>query len=256
MPSNICLHSGEGESAQVDPIEWGDYSIQYFYSSNPDSSSANEDALFLSLTEDILLFGVADGAGGHPKGEEASKTAAESLISMVELEGKDFAPAIAIERANEAIQSLKVGAKCTLAFVSLCENRFRSGAVGDSEIVYWNSVWGELYTSVPHSSVGYQVEAGLMGQADSLDAQDRNYVDNLMGDAHIRMELSSGGDLKKGHRILLGSDGLFDNFSHDELAQILREDGFADLSEKCRDQNSKTWKKKDDIALLYLTKKS
>lgn len=252
--AKLCFEQGEEVVSVTDPIVWGDYQIQYFYGRNPESDSPNEDALFVYANTSTIIVGVADGAGGHPRGEEAARVAVESMLELAEEEGGALAPAIAIERTNKKIIDLKVGAKCTLTFVSVTEDRLRSGAVGDSEIVYWNSLGSEVYKSVPHSSVGYQVEAGLINQADSLDADDRNFVDNLMGDALIRMELSSGAVLKKGHRILVGTDGLFDNFSHDELSKAIREGSLEEIAEQCSKQDSESWKKHDDVAFVLLTK--
>ncbi len=64
--------------------------------------------------------------------------------------------------------------------------------------------------------------------------------------------------LKIGHTILLGSDGLFDNLSHEQLAQIIFKDNieqaFNELTKICTEQDPESWKKSDDITFCLLRK--
>ena len=156
--------------------------------------------------------------------------------------------------------NLKVGAKSTLAMVYILNDDFRCFCAGDSEILYLNSVGSEVYTNIPHSLIGYQVEAGLIEQEASLDNPERYLVDNLLGDKAIRIEATTKMEMKKGHSLIVGTDGLFDNLSHRELASIVSkgsfEDGFMELFEYCSTQKSENWKKDDDISFIYLQKVS
>ena len=138
------------------------------------------------------------------------------------------------------------------------QDNLRSFSVGDSEVIYWNGHGSELYSNIPQSEVGYRIEAGLLSQDESLDDPERYSVNNLLGDTSIRIEVASKMKIKKGHTILIGSDGLFDNLSHEELTELVGkgsfDKSFEELSSICIEQNIETWKKDDDISFVLVRK--
>jgi serine/threonine protein phosphatase PrpC len=253
----IKILLNETDTIQSDILGFGDYKIGFFIKHFKDGDRKNEDSLFILGKNKDLLFGVSDGAGGHPKGAEASKIASTNIIKYFE---QNDAPNFAniIEKINDDILALKAGAHATLSFGHINENFFRSHSVGDSEIIYWNSNGKELYSNVPQSEVGYLIESGAIDQGDSLDDPNRYLVSNLLGDSSIRIESASRVELKKGHTIVIGSDGLFDNISHEELTNIISggpfEESFNNLCKICETQEEKSWKKYDDLSLIVVRK--
>jgi serine/threonine protein phosphatase PrpC len=252
------IHLSKYNDAQSEMIDIGNYRIGYFICRKNESKSNNEDALFIFHQENNIVMGVSDGAGGHPKGDEASSIATKNIIHYAK-KNKEFYNYIdAIENANQEVINLKAGAFCTLSMCFIQNDEVRYYSVGDSEIVHWNAASNEIYSNVPHSLVGYLVEGGAVSQEDTLDHPDRHYVCNLIGDPSIRIETTSKVEIKKGHTILIGSDGLFDNFTHQTLAQMVSkgqiETAFETLCKLCTEQNPKTWKKDDDISFILLRK--
>lgn len=247
----------EGETNQSDQLELGDYKIGYFLSKNLEKSTNNEDALFVFAEGETLVFGVTDGAGGHPRGKDAARVSAESVLNDFSKQ-KNLNYVDIIENANDAVISLKAGAHCTLAMCSIGQGSFRSFSVGDSEILYLNSNGDALYSNVPHSTVGYKVESGVIDQESSLDDPDRNIVTNMLGDKSVRIEVSTKHELKRGHTILVGTDGVFDNISHESLMQLVGQgsfdDAFNELKKTCEERKLEDWKKDDDIGFLLLRK--
>ncbi len=258
MPSSqvmkVFLHGLSGPQKEV--VDWGDFRIGYFYMKNKDANRRNEDSLFLHADSKKLIFGVADGAGGHPRGDEAAFLVGETILENSQHHDLHFANFF--EQINDRIIGLKAGAYSTAVVASISGDVLRTGSVGDSEIVYWNANSNEVYSNIPHSQVGYSIEAGVITQGDSLLDSDRSIVDNLLGETAFRMELSSKMELKKGHTILLGSDGLFDNLSHDELKQLVGggvfEKSFEELCTICEEQKPEQWKKEDDISFVIVRK--
>mgnify|MGYP000598474080 CR=1 FL=1 len=51
------------------------------------NSEDNDDALFFSRANNKIRFGVADGAGGHPRGRDAAFEATKELLKIDELSG-------------------------------------------------------------------------------------------------------------------------------------------------------------------------
>jgi serine/threonine protein phosphatase PrpC len=259
MPSNhqVLLHSLEEVVYGI--IDWNDYRIGYFICKNKAKSEQNEDALFLLTGEDHLVFGVADGAGGHPKGQEAAFIVGDEVIRFFKKKPADDVKMLeVIESINDKVIDLKVGAYTTLAMATINQDNLRSFSVGDSEVIYWNGHGNEIYSNIPHTDVGYRIEAGVLPQDESLDHPERHSVNNLIGDSSIRIEVASKMSVKKGHTILVGSDGLFDNLSHQELSDIAArgsfEKSFEQLRELCLKQDPKYWKKDDDISFVLVRK--
>ncbi len=237
-------------------FDFGDYRIGYFLARHKlkEANDLNEDSLFISGDEKSFVLGVSDGAGGHPRGRDASVTISEALAAY-----KDGDNCIdLIEKANEGVSALKAGARSTLACAHIKDDIARFYHVGDSEILYWNAHGNEVYTSTPHSGVGHMVKAGVLGQEESLSHPERNYVNNLMGDEVIKIESTSGASIKKGHTILIGSDGLFDNIPHDSLTELIGQGNFdksfENLVEFCKNQTDETWLKYDDISFIAIRK--
>jgi len=258
MQSNENIILSDNKKPEFKIIEIGDYSIGFFIAKN-ETKNDNEDCLFVKKEKSGLVIGVSDGAGGHPRGKDASfLTASMCFKEENQVTENKPHPIELIEMINQGVTDLKVGAKCTLLFVTIKEDIFKSYSVGDSEVIYWNSIGNEIYTNIPHSVVGYSIEAGVLEQEASLDEDERHIVNNLIGDTSIRIEATSGVKMKKGHTILLGSDGLFDNLSHDSLNEIVMNGSFDkcfdDLVKKCIERDKNTWKKDDDISFVLIKK--
>jgi serine/threonine protein phosphatase PrpC len=232
----------------------GDYRFGLFLlKSRLREKEENEDSLFVSSQSSTIRLGVADGAGGHPRGIDASFEACDEMrvISRDCLLKK-------IDRANERVIDLKTGSKTTLAFAQIEKDKLSFHTVGDSEIIYWNGTGRILYTSIPHSPSGLKVEAGLTSQEESLTDPDRHIVNSLLGDQFVQINSTSNFEPKKGHTILLGSDGIFDNISHQRLSEIVTkgsfEEAYRQLVEKCQKQDPDTWLKDDDISFILVRK--
>ncbi len=235
-------------------LDFDDYRVGIFLSRNKDKTTQeNEDVVYISYDKTGLLLGVADGAGGHPRGRDAA-----NLIGSTILDYSDDNYTALIENINNKIIDLKVGAKSTLAFVSIKNETANFYSVGDSEIIYWNAHGNEVFTSTPHSNSGLKVRAGVTTQAEALSDPDRNLVNNLMGDEFIKIESTTGISIKKGHTILIGTDGLFDNLSHEQLTEIVGkgsfDKSFEELANICSVQDSETWLKNDDIGFVIIRK--
>lgn len=260
MQSNnleILLHDKAGHESQI--FDWNEYRIAVFLAKNKEKSTNNEDSLFVYGNESNLVFGVSDGAGGHPRGKDAAFIAASEVINFYKNKNINSIQEIeVIESINDKIIDLKAGARSTISMATIHQDNLRSFSVGDSEVIYWNGHGSELYSNIPQSEVGYRIEAGLLSQDESLDDPERYSVNNLLGDVSIRIEVASKMKIKKGHTILIGSDGLFDNLTHEELTEIAGkgtfDKSFEELSKICIEQNIETWKKDDDISFVLVRK--
>lgn len=246
----------QSDEPEKEIFDFGTYRIGYFIKKNLEKSAENEDSLFFYGKNGQWVCGVSDGVGGHPRGREASRIASEGVRSFFETKGFDHQVFLGnLEEINVEIRALKVGAKTTTTCALVKEDKIRLYSIGDSEALLCNTRGQLLYSNIPQSPVGYGVEAGLLDKKEALDDPDRHIVNHLLGDEVLRFEASSSIDFKKGYSLLVGTDGLFDNFHHDALLKIIGGGNFEESFEKlCQgfDSEAEEMRKDDDISFFFI----
>lgn len=194
----------------------------------PGKESPNEDAAaVMPVGGTAAVLVVADGLGGAAAGEHAARLAVEKMRAAIDAVGEtDTLLRTAIingfEQANTAVRELGVGAGCTLAAVQVEGLTIRPYHVGDCEILVTGSRGKIKLQTVSHSPVGYGVEAGLLDKSEAMHHEDRHIVSNIIGSEDMRIEIGPPRTLQARDTVLLGSDGLFDNLSVDEIVAHIR----------------------------------
>ncbi len=237
-----------------------------FSQQSPHKASANEDAAaFIPNGTDSLVLAVADGCGGMRGGERASSLALKYLARSVrrcQENPRLVRGAIldGIEQANDAIQTLKIGAACTIVVVEYFRGTVRSYHVGDSMVVVTTSRGRVRYQSLCHSPVGYAVESGLLDENEAIYHEDRHLVSNFVGSSRMRIEVGPWIKLSRLDRVLVASDGLFDNLRLDEIARRIRHGSLAEsvskisklATKRMRTESDTMPSKPDDLTILAL----
>ena len=194
----------------------------------PDKDTPNEDAVALiTCGPKSGVLAVADGFGGQPAGEQAAQLALQVLAATVdrvlEHDGTLRAGILdGFERANEAVTGLGVGAATTLITLEIDDGRARSYHVGDSVGLVVGQRGKLKLQTVSHSPVGYALEAGWLAEDEALHHEDLHIVSNMVGSPDMRIEIGPSVKLRPRDTVLLGSDGLFDNLSTPEVADLIR----------------------------------
>jgi serine/threonine protein phosphatase PrpC len=217
--------------------------------------SSNEDSY--CTREDLGLFVVADGMGGHAAGEVASRVAVDTIQTFItETAGADknrtwpfpFEPAISLEGnrlkaafrlanrqiANAMADSADLRGMATTASAVLAGPHSACVAhVGDSRVYAMDVLNGSLHQITDdHSWVEEQVRAGTMTSSAARQHPWRNVVTRALSggsDPEVdTIELAP----KPGERLLLCSDGLSGVVAHETIAGILG-DPVATLEEIC-----------------------
>ncbi len=127
-----------------------------------------------------------------------------------------------IEAANEQVMGLGIGAATTLVVLEVDGDVVRPFHVGDSMILVVGQRGKILHQTVPHSPVGYAIEAGLIDEQEAIHHEDRHVVSNVVGTANMRIEVGSTFRLKAYDTVLLASDGIFDNLHVSEIVDLIR----------------------------------
>ena len=194
----------------------------------PDREGPNEDAAALiSIGDQAGVAVVSDGAGGHPGGAEAAALAVNAVCGAVSAIGDDaqgLREAIinGFEAADKAISALGTGAAATLAVVEIQGNTMRAYHAGDSMVLVTGQRGRIKWLTVPHSPVGYAVEAGFLDRGEALHHEDLHLVSNLLGGQDLRIELGATLKLAARDTVVLASDGLSDNLHLDEIVERIR----------------------------------
>ncbi|WP_235451432.1 MULTISPECIES: PP2C family serine/threonine-protein phosphatase [unclassified Microcella] len=185
------------------------------------------------------LFVVADGMGGHERGDVASRTAIAALAERVPAEAVPTVDELidAIAAANDAVraQSQRDGVEgvsgTTLVVLALVRGGgdsayWMAANVGDSRLYEWT---GRELTqlTVDHSYVQELVDTGHLTAAEALVHPDRNVITRAVG---VRPDVVADVWLLpvSGEQVfLLCSDGLTRELSDDAIAELLMRHGAA-----------------------------
>jgi serine/threonine protein phosphatase PrpC len=211
----------------------------------------NEDAFFRDDSHGFYV--VADGVGGHNKGEIASREAVEQLRMWVfgaarELEhhasrvlAGDSEAVWDIRRLLESgvksacymvfgmadLDPEKKGMSTTLSALLFRANLAFAVHVGDSRVyrVRQNQV---LQLTEDHTLINYKVKHGMMTRAEAEKAAGKNVITRAVGHKDYVQVDTADLDVTEGDRFLLCSDGLHGYFSSDKEVAELCGDGSVD----------------------------
>lgn len=200
----------------------------YFTTGTPGKESANEDSLALiGIDSNRGVIALADGFGGQPAGDQASELAVRAVASRVRdavRNGADLREAImdSFEQANDAVLALGVGAASTLAVVEIDGDLVRAYHAGDSEVLIVGQRGRVKLTTMSHSPVGYALEAGWISENDALHHEERHLVSNMIGSPQMRIDVGPTVTMRPRDRLLIATDGLFDNAGVPEIVETIR----------------------------------
>lgn len=178
----------------------------------------NEDALLCN--HELGLWAVADGMGGHQRGEVASALAVKVLQDEV-ARGIDLLTAVrsahAAIMAAAAEDSASRGMGTTLVAVQLQGVDFRLAWVGDSR-AYRISAQQVEQLSRDHSWVQAMVDAGEMTAQQARQHPRRNVITQCLGLPVEEFEPGFlQGQLQPGEILLLCSDGLSTELEDEQI---------------------------------------
>jgi len=232
----------------------------------PGAERVNEDGVALIPTgESSCVIGLADGMGGGREGEKAVRLTLRSLCDEVRsavVRDGDLRAGIlnGFERANHEVADLGIGAATTLTVAELAGETVRVCHVGDSEAAMVGQRGKLKLNTVSHTPAGYGKEAGLLSEGEAMRHAERHLLLNAIGVAEMRIELGPRRRMAPRDTLVLGSDGLFDNWTLDEIGQRIRRgrlDGVArDLLEatleRMRRASTERPGKPDDLSFVLV----
>ena len=201
-------------------------------------------------TEDdcIGIFALADGMGGHKKGEVASKIAVDSIIDFLKENilkscgiKMDYLDDVIKQGYNYANQKIfdKVledssceGMGTTLVVVVIYKDDMIMANVGDSRgYLLHNDEFRRITRD--HSVVEELVNANLITEEEARVHPRRNQITRAMGAEEIIIVDIFREKVEKGDMILLATDGLTGCVGDEDIKNIIKQD--KDIKEICED---------------------
>jgi PPM family protein phosphatase len=193
----------------------------------------NEDSFSYNFSKGIYgsLFVVCDGMGGHKAGEIASKYGSKKIYQYFIKSSTGSITARlkeSIKRINDDIyqasqkDSSKKGMGTTLVAAYIFDNKLYIANVGDSRAyIVRNSTIKRL--TVDHSWVEEKIKEGAFTRAEAKVHPKKNVITRCIGyDFDVEVDTYIY-DLMEGDRILLCTDGLWDELNDPEIKRILSE---------------------------------
>lgn len=198
-------------------------------------SAASHVGLVRSVNEDSFLAGppvfvVADGMGGHDRGDVAAALVVESfapLVGSVTVEPTDLDRCI--ERSRQEILRLASGDESPGSTVIVAAYVVQSGHgywllahEGDSRAYLWRAGSLESVTR-DHSIVQELVDAGEISDEEARTHPERHVITRAIGALADSKPEFSLVPVEPGARLLLCSDGLTGELSEASIGRILGE---------------------------------
>ena len=204
--------------------------IKYASVSEIGNRTNNEDCIAALVQAPQAFFAVADGLGGHGKGEVASQLAVnKALEAYAQSEGGVSPLSVCFEYGQQAIlleqQQLDARGdmKTTLALLTIKGNQAQWGHIGDTRL-YWFVGNRLQQRTLDHSVPQMLVATGEIREKDIRKHEDRNRLLRVMGIewSSPRYEIAEKITLTGNDSFLLCTDGFWEYVNEKVMQHSLR----------------------------------
>ncbi len=191
--------------------------VRFSMMSDRGSRPNNEDSIGMYEKDGDFCFLLADGLGGHGKGEVASSLAVQTGVEEFMAEGADEFLDRAFIKAQERIISgqqedrTASDMKTTLVVLDISKDQIRWGHIGDSRLYYFQNKRIQTRT-LDHSVPQMLVSIGEIREKQIRRHPDRNRLLRVLGvdEDELRYQLSEPLTRGSGQAFLMCSDGFWE----------------------------------------------
>lgn len=194
--------------------------------------AVNEDSML--CMESLNFYMLADGVGGHNSGEIASRLAVDIMEEYIIANpiGQIPAPGIldylykAISKVNEAIYERSnasvenFGMATTAVMLLIREGRAYIINIGDSR-AYLQREGSLRKITEDHTYVNELLKLGRISKEEASVHPNKNVITRALGSEKAVKGDSYIVDVKKGDRILLCTDGLYNEVCDDDINELM-----------------------------------
>ncbi len=226
----------------------------------------NQDRLAYSYSKDVLMMVIADGMGGHARGEIAAEVAVNTMTNRFQQEARQT-----LRRPKEFLESAFHSAhRAIVSFADQhdmleCPRTTLVGCIVQNGKACWaHSGDSRLYlvrngklaqSTVDHSRVQQLIEAGVITKAQAAVHPDRNKIYNCLGGVLPPMVThSEEWPLKVGDTILLSTDGFWGPLSADAVAARIGQESLLEATPiLMHDAQKKAGAESDNLSVIGLS---
>lgn len=204
--------------------------ITYHLLSDKGNRKINEDRVGSYAKNGEYCFVLADGLGGHDKGEVASKIAIDSCINLFKEDGfNEFYMRNAFEESQENILNRQIkdkrpdDYKTTLVVLCIKDGMINWGHIGDSRLYLFKNKKLVSHT-LDHSVPQMLVNIGEIEDRDIRNHPDRSHLLSVMGIEWERpkYEIAEPIECEKGMAFLMATDGFWELINEEEMVKCLK----------------------------------
>ena len=204
--------------------------LTYHLLSDKGSRKLNEDRVGSYEKNNEFCFALADGLGGHEKGEVASRLVVEECIELFKENGFDeFFLRNAFEIGQEKLLDKQIkdkkpdDYKTTLVVLAINEKNINWGHIGDSRLYLFKNKKYILHT-LDHSVPQVLLNIGEIEDKDIRNHPDRSHLLSSMGIEWERPKYTIAEPIEpeKGMAFLLCSDGFWELITEEDMLKCLK----------------------------------
>lgn len=198
--------------------------VACFTHRSPEKEQNEDTVAVVPISPHSGVLIVADGLGGQPRGDLASRTVIETMSQVMTADHGTLREAIlhGIDQANKRIMEAGYGGASTLAVLEIEDRQIRPYHIGDAFVLVSGQRGRVKFQNIAHSPVGYAVESGLMDEIDAVHHDERNLVSNVVGSPDMYIDIGPRIELAPRDTVLVASDGLSDNLYVEEIIETVR----------------------------------
>jgi len=237
-----------------------------FQDSHIGGRKVNQDRLAYSYSKEVLMMVIADGMGGHARGEIAAEIAVNTMTNRFQQEARTT-----LRRPREFLESAIHSAhRAIVAFADQhdmleCPRTTVVGCIVQNGKACWaHSGDSRLYlardgqlvaATVDHSRVQQLIESGVITPAQAAVHPDRNKIYNCLGGVLPPMVThSEEWNLRVGDTILLSTDGFWGPLDADFIAaKLAKEDLLSLVPKLMTEAERKAGSESDNLSVIGLT---
>lgn len=204
------------------------FEIGYYLQTDP-SKEICEDAILLKSENQNLMLAVCDGVGGSDRSYRAAKHTLEHLSSLpLNISSEELTKEL--EKINKKLLELEGCPQTTLTLAIINQNQedYRCIQIGDSSLIHCSNHGNLKYKANIQSTVGEMLKEGKITEEEALKHPELHIVNNVLGHNNFYAEITSGEKIQQNDTILMTSDGLLDNFTSNELIEIICKNSISD----------------------------
>lgn len=196
----------------------------------------NEDSFSNISIGDLDFFIVADGMGGHSKGDLASKLAANLFIEYIKeadiasydtytklLEDAIFFANDEIYNLSKQEDDIKMGTTVVCLCIDNKNNEYHLTHLGDSRAYIYKNETLELLTR-DHSLVNDLLDSGSITQDEADNFINKSAITRAVGTERTIVPESKSLGMNEGDIILMVTDGLTNELSDEKIEEIVKEE--------------------------------